>query len=322
MNSVIPLSQIGNLPQLEANLKVETQVIDFAIATIKKMSEDSQRRLEGYQKNIKLLEKGIFYSNDYYLALKNINQKARLQWFIEKGHFYHDYASPKHFSRIPKPNSITSVEVGGFVSKNDTTPSLALEALKEGLTFIDCERFIKLAYYSAIKDLIGEKKFNKHFNSLVIGSSILKEQIKDYVKVHPLKDEQDIRMGDGVYLQNHHKYSFKHINGNDLGIWVMCIDDSSPKKFIGLGLDSKGMTLEEIKILLKDGYNKDPMDINFVTQHIGQRILSSYPQHIQLETQSLKDHQLETAEFLKQGGGQLLPLVFRIDVEKLKTLLD
>lgn len=296
----------------------KNQCINSAIEIIKKMAEDSESRIHGYNKNIKLLEKGMFYPNDYYSALKSINQQARLQWFIQKNAFYHGYAHSKHFLNIEDKTSVTQKEQGVF-SLPSTTPSLAIDAYREGLTFTDCEKFCKTAYYTAIRDTFGEEKFNKFFNPLLIRSSTRDDQISSYLDSVPISGEKDVMKGDLIYVSSHPFYLAKHINGEDSGQWAMCVDDSVPKKYLGFGLDSRGVTLAEIQMSLKESYNQDPIDVNFVTQAIAEKIASTYSPEQKKITASFKDHQFGTSEFLKQGG-QLMPNILRINVEKLNQL--
>jgi hypothetical protein len=284
-----------------------------AVAIVGEIVRDSAQRTEGYGKNIKLLNAGVFYGNWYFKVLKATNQKARFDFFMKKGSFYHGYASPKHFNMTPNSNLPTGVVATRFVLKEGIKPSEALEAMRQGPSFIGCGEVCQIAYYEAIKDLLGTEKFDALFSAH--SSTPLTIQIDSFNAlgnpinrlVTTIRAPEKVVRGQIVFIQNTPYYRVKHMNGDVVGFVAICCDDTSGhERFTTLGLRPEGMTRSEVSQVLLKEFNEPPIGMAIVTEEVATRILRTLrPDQIAISKQ-YEGAQFSIEELIEQGGGQFL----------------
>jgi hypothetical protein len=304
-------------PSLLKDEKVlRDQLAEVALATLKKIAEDHQQRMQGYSKDVKLLEKGMFYPNDYYKALKQMKQEKRLQWMIEKGHLFHGLASSEFFDPILNPSLATGRELSAFQLKKGKSPSDALEALQTRLTLIGCGEVCQVAYYKAFQHVLGKEKFDAIFAAssstpLQIGFKNTKDSwgllVKEEISMIP-----NTKKGQIVHIPNIPTYKIKHINGEAAGFNLLCCEDikTGQEKFLGFGIPPTGMSTGEISNLLLQEYNATPIGMAMVTQEVAKKILeNSHPlfsaQQYQKIISQYENHKIDLPMFKSQLGGLL-----------------
>lgn len=284
--------------QKELNLGegINNRVVEI----IKEIVSDNEHRVNNCKENIQLLGEGCFYPNTYFRLLKDNHQQQRLDYFIKKGSFYYGYASLKHF---------TIVAHNHFILKNDVTPCDGLRAIRKGFTFIGCGEICQMAYYEAIKDAVGEAKFNALFSA----SSKTPLRFHWDSTQNPLfrlfkfrLDPNSFSKGELVSFANTQSYQKKHLIGDAQGYNAICCDPTPGQEtFTTLGLASKGMTRLQISEKLLSDFNEQPKAIDTVTPELRDRLLKDLSPGIIEMTRQLKDAQMDKEEFLKTGGGAI-----------------
>jgi hypothetical protein len=309
------------------------RLADIAIWTLKTLAEDNYTRMQSYRQELKILQEGVFYPNDYYEALKQRGQIKRLDWLKEKGCFYHGLAPKEFFELVEDPQSPTGFKVGSLALKNGKKPSEALNAFQKGLTFLDCGGACQFGYYRAIESVLGKEKFDVLFAAdsvtpLRLGYNDPKNPIQLLMQaVYPGFDQ--IRKGQIVYIRNSDYYPIKHVNGEIGGFNMFCCEDltnirKGQERFVALGLPPQGMNIEQIKAILHQEYNKDSLGMQMVTQEVARKIFNSHsnPTQYELVLNSLKDHKLSLVEFQSSNGGYIAPLVMDLNVERIAQLAN
>src|SRR5258706_9507521 len=112
----------------QRDLPIHERLNNRSVAVIQEIVADNEKRMKGYKGDVKLLDSGCFYANQYFKALKETNNGTRCNWFLNKGSFYHGFASSKHFNMAKNPLSPTDTKVNLQILKKDVTPCEGLEA--------------------------------------------------------------------------------------------------------------------------------------------------------------------------------------------------
>lgn len=121
-----------------------------------------------------------------------------------------------------------------------------------------------------------------------------------------------------VHFMNVPFYSAKHINGEEVGYNVVCSEDLDEPRFIGHGLPPEGMTAEEISELLREAYNKKPIDKSAFPETVIQQV---YTQSIDLE-KFFESHTLNVSDFKAHGGGQLATQYATFNLKRIQQLIE
>lgn len=164
-NDIDSLREFVQEESLQAlRIKVGKAVVKW----IKAIAENSQKASNTYSEDRSLLQKGIWYAYDLLVACKKVNEMG-IYNFIKKdnkqliGHLPADY-----FDRIPGNSGIKlKFRTWEFIAKSTVIPSAALQAAFNGLSIIDCGMACQMARYLALRDIIGELKFNRLFGKEV-----------------------------------------------------------------------------------------------------------------------------------------------------------
>jgi hypothetical protein len=299
---------------------------EVAIRNMSEITADTWRRMEGYAKDSKLLDSGIFYANEYYFALK-ATASPRLEILKKKGNFYHGWCPTAYFSPIKdkRPMPPTGLLPSVYKIAPGKLPSDALQAFRKGPTFTACGEVCQLAYYEAIKEVLGTEKFNKLFAAdsptpLIIGYNVQENPINLLINMKTIS-LKNFTKGQIAYVQNVVIYGDKHLNGEASGFNLICLDDTPGKqKFLGFGLNPNGASVSEIREVLLREFNKSSIDFEIVTDEVGKKILFSVAQSCLERREKVKDSQLTLEEFIEAGGGELLDRVSIFDEKRISQL--
>lgn len=286
------------------------KLADVAIKTLQKMLIDNEQRKANFKKDpkdIKQIEAGAFYAEEYYELLEKGNQEKHKAFLKEIGSFYHGYISPKHFCSLKDKDSPTGTQ--GFKIKKDVLPSEALKAAQIGLWITNCAHVIDLAYYEALRQALGDEKFNYIFayetkTPLSIhGTNPLIIFRASPQKSKPLKGQ--IVYIESAYENQYNLYDLKHhYTGESKGFNLLC-SDPEKQKYIGFGLNPSGVTKEEVSEKLRKEYNKKPLDpLSIMTSEVVKKITESLVVS-KATIESYKHHTLSVKEFKERDGGKI-----------------
>lgn len=295
----------------------------LAVETLQNIVSDNERRLNGSDK--KLLIDGFFYANEYALKLIELKQFTRLESLKNNAYLIDGYVSLRHFDRI-KQKSATGFKMLGYIVKKDVLPTEALKASQIGLSLLDCLSVLHIAYYDAIRKVIGDKKFNFIFSR----DSKTPLRFDDgspcryLMKFLPLEEGKGFLKGQRVHYSNafitgkHYQtgelekqniFTIKHwLCGDAAGFNVLCRDSEQGKeKYIGLGLDSKGVTHQEIKEVLRSTYNDTPLDpLLIMRKEEYLNYLESTDKVTLSLAKELENDILDPERFEKMEGGKII----------------
>ena len=291
--------------------EVHERLTAKAIEIVRAIVADNTKRMDGYKQDITLLNSGVFSANEYFKALKNQNQKTNLDYFLNKGSFYHGFASPKHFDMLRDPLlSPTRISFNHFVLKKGVTASAALDAMRQGLSFIGSGEICQIAHYEAIKDVLGTEKFDLLFaaDSSTPLRFNLDAEISPLTRLQiTIGSPKIISKGQIVQFENTPLYQYKHINGDAGGCSALCCDDNPGKEtFITPALHPNGVTHAEVSQKFLEEFNQTPVGMEIVTEEVAKRILGTYTRELISQFKKLEAVQLSAEEFAKGGGGRIV----------------
>jgi hypothetical protein len=314
-------TQTFSINELREQLNAKAEETVCAIAA------DYANRMEGYKGKVSLLSSGMFYGNDYFKALKTVGQTARLQYLIEKGTIYHGMAPSSAFAMVSDPNSPTGRTMCVFNIKKGITPTAALKAFREGLTFTDCGETCQIAYLTAIQHVLGEEKFNALFASdtpTPMQISPITDQrigsLTQLTKHVPFSEK--VEKGQILYFPNVPFYLAKHLTGDAAGYFTICCSSVTGKEtFTTLGLRPSGSTVQEIQQTLLEEFNADPVGVSIVTSEVALRIISKCTPQAVLESKKLAKTTLSFEEFDRAKQQEVSPIRWKFDVERIQQLV-
>ncbi len=289
--------------------KISEVVTSTVVATVQAIVQENQYRIASYPNDVTQLNKGIFYGSEYMKALEAQAQHKRLKFLREKGSFSHGYASPKHFDMPPSSDSVTGIKGNCFVIKPGVRPSEGILAMRDGISLIGCGETSLLGLFEGLKAAWGTEKFDTLFaresgTPLIIqfnnwSNPILSLLTKELFPTSFVK-------GRIYHFTNAPDYMYKHQNGEANGYSTLCVDDTPGKeKFTTLGLNSEGMTREEISAVLLKELNKTPIGMEIVTDEVAKRIMAALHPLGQERRDSLRDKQYSLEEFQSKRGGSI-----------------
>ncbi len=261
----------------EGKLEFERRVNDYVVEAIRDIAADSETR-KGYMNRPSFLDSGIFYTQDYFQALKQLHRLHSLEELINKHALTHGKVSTAHFNTVYDHKNPIKKSPYRFVLKSGVTPSAALQTLLEGFNLLECASVAQIAYYIAVQNLLGIEKFDILFGSESSYPFRIGQQPKhplDVLKKHYIESSEKrapLKRGDLVYFKNVIKYRLKHPFGHASGFNVICVDDTiGAERFVGLGLPPEGVTREEMQVLLLEEYNKPPVSEEFFSEELNER---------------------------------------------------
>lgn len=248
---------------------VRSRVTEKAIEVVRSIVSANQHNMAHYQTNSRLLDAGIFYPDDYYVALKQLKQQRRLDFLVQNNGFWCGYMPSNLFHMVPVER--TPVNPAGFVGcffvlNKGVLPSEALASLRQKTSIIGCGEVCQIAYYEAMRHLFGDEKFNALFSGdsttpLTIGNSTQKKNPITFF-LRRLPPGSPIKKGHLVQFKNAAVYLGKSIVGSSASYITLCVDDTpGNEKFTTLGLDSNGLTRADIVAILIKELNKPPLGL-------------------------------------------------------------
>jgi hypothetical protein len=305
---------------------IEDRVKAVTINIMKAICADSNRRLAGCSKDPDLLNKGIFYSCEYFKALRSTGKagQKRFDFLFKTGAFVHGFAPKKEFfikeSSPDYHKHSWRVRTGkvflGYQIQPGISASNALKAMINGLSFLDCTRVCLLSYYYAIFELLGESRFNLLFANFNFEINNPKNLLSKVTK-NPTSTEKEVDTAQIVYVQNMGQYRAKHPFGTAQGYNLLCIEPELPEKtsFLGFGLSESGVSYQGVKDALLREFNEATMaDDIFHEKH-----KSKQHQIASEMARSLNDKKATEPMFIANEGGRIFSSI-KLDFEKLDLL--
>lgn len=307
---------------------LKDKLVDKALETIQLIVKDTENRLTNYQKDSSLLKEGVFYANDYFLALKKINNLFLLNFMRDQGHFFHGIAPKNYFNIEKDENSLTGHSVQDYVLCKDQSPSEALTALRKGLTFLACGEACLISYYEAIRTVLEKEKFDAIFAADSPTPFRIRDNdanpIKQLIQPKYTDSPAAIKKGQIVFVKGVPTYSFKHLNGEGMNFHALCLSDTPAKQtFLGLGLNPEGATFNDIAKVLMDEFNKTPIGTAILTDELATKFLKElcHPQSVKL-SEVLKEYKVTFKEFTHVGGGTCFSYVGDFHEERISQLVQ
>lgn len=294
------------------------------VETMQALVADNTRRLAHYKEDPRLvLEEGIFYANSYYEALKSLSDtvpqaKTNLKHLVKDNSIYLGHF-PKDFFHFPKNSAyLAGTQPVFFILNPDKSPAVATEAVKKGVSLIDCGTTCELALALTLLAEFGKEKYDTLFAAdsktlLKFGWSSGKTPLMLFLKPKPTKDLSQVKKGNIVGFGGIELYHEKNPNGEGAQINVTCMSDE-PQLFVGLGTDPKGSTPEGITEVLCKEYNRPPVPKEIMPREMARTILKSQPRNEKLENDTKT-----VEEFKTLGGGACLQVV-EIDMMRIFLL--
>lgn len=318
-------------PVLQAE-DVRQTLSDLICSKIQAICDDNKRRLEGFKNDVSLLSGGIFYPEEYFHALKEAGLEDRIEELRNLDAFFYGYAPPESFELLDVAKRTSGC--GLFVLKKGVLPSVALDKMAHGLSLMECRGVCDLVRYLAIKEVLGNEKFDLLFSSdspfsLTIGFGTWKDPLNFLVEWinAEIPDPETIERGDLVYFRNLPYYPLKHRLGMAQGFNTFCIDETvSSQKFAALGLESEGLNPKQIFITLLDELNRTK---DTCLEHISDKTKAAYNRALYIASLSScspiqyepSDRHVTWAEF-SSINSKNWSLRCRLDVEKITALAN
>ncbi len=207
---------------------------------------------------------GIWYWDDYFSALAKSRSvgKARLNALVESCGFYNGYAPSTCFRPVKDLRFPTELAPYTFQIKRDVLPSKALDALIKGPSILDCGSFLQLSVFLALKDLLGEERFNVLFAPDSDPPLRIDPEWSNMIGclffIIPIMRSSEVQKGDICTFTNIPLYVQKHPTGIAQAYNVCCNQDRGIRTFSGFGIPS-GSTQDEIEQILFNSFNSDPV---------------------------------------------------------------
>lgn len=318
------------LPVVNSNYVAMSQaelrgaMADTAIATVDAIVADNKRRLAGSLRNGALLNEGVFYPNEYYTALKAKGEKgkAQLEALVKTGDFVHSRAPWKYFTKVQSRQDATGFHPMRFRMKAGILPTEALQQLRKGLSFLDCGAVCQIGHYEALREVLGDEKFNRIFsadgpNPFLIGT---------YESDHPLICLQEqlsldtqILKGQWVYFRNVSPYTQKHRIGDAQGYMTTCCDATpGQERYVTLGVPAGGLKREEIRERLRAAYNETPLSMDMMTEAVRCKLDELDGPSLVRLSELFKDNQVSQEDFdedIREAGGAIGQIIdWRIEL--------
>jgi len=273
------------------------------------------------------LKKGFWYPEQYHDALKNKGEEGRLIWLKKRGHFFHGFLSPKYFRHsegTSEPQKCSPTEkITEFKISEGVSPSVALDGIISSIALVDCSNVCQIAQYQAIREEIGDEKFDILFTGRLIigdympnprnplmrfllpchdGKDFFAQMVKkkSHVINDPIMGLRDLRsepdqipIGARVVIQNIDSYASKHPVGSSAGFNVI---NAGEGRYYAFGISIEAVPLSAIIEFLISAYNKPRSG----SEHLDEKAADWYEKNC-LRFAAYNDSQIR--DFKKEGGG-------------------
>lgn len=226
-----------------------------------------------YDKRSREKPEGLYYPEDYSTKFGSGKNAQSLQGI-----------APPEFWNLANSNI--------FILRAGKSAAAALNAFGKGPTIAECATTIQWAMFKALEEILGTKIFDATFSSgetgkffisanlfapvdtsIGIETNSFEERLRKGNPIYELFEpshndagrvplsENDINVGDIVYIKGVPEYKLKHLSGSEPGWNVICvgINANGDKLYNGFGPDSFSIpkTYKKIRQVLIAGYNKD-----------------------------------------------------------------
>jgi hypothetical protein len=312
--------------------KIQEKVIEKFTSFIR----DVEDRKSNYSSDPSKLNRGCWYPNDYFEALKVANQAPRFKFFKEQGSFFHGWPA-KGFTHVANPRMPGCKQPIGYTLKERTLPTEALNSLKDSICFIDCQEAIEIAYYEVLLEAWGEEVFNKRFQhggktALSLNADIINTPLHLFMSEEVYQKSNEgfycsIKKGDEVFLKNVPIYTVKHPNGEAGAFHTLCYSVGEERKFIALGLPIDGVTEDEVLGVFAKEFNRKPIENSelYSEEFIAKMLkLPQVPKEIQALAQTLVIDIDNLKKFHFQAPDQIgmMPFIRRLSAEKIQQAMN
>lgn len=322
------MASVGSATQqLSTQISSEEQFLNRVVERIKLINKDYLDRISAFDSNPSTLEKGYFYANNYFLALKKLGLESKVESLRKDDAFYHNFTSSKYFE--PNYRFVSGYKVAqGFKIKQGVTPSEALKELGNSLCLIDCGEACQIAYYQTLLEAIGEEKFDILFKAssktpLTI-CFFLPNPLSPLLRYMPSFGKYDLKKGDIAYFTNIPDYDKKHLLGEHGGLFTVVSSehDEEPVKFASLGLKAEGSTLEELTEVFRTEYNRSPMSTAILSDQLAKKIFTGFSSREMRTMKQLENSTISSEEFSKKIAAHkgFKKSVFFLDYERVSFL--
>jgi hypothetical protein len=326
--------------------EVKTARPEFIHSFLQHMGQicaDQQQRLQASRQDLtveertELLSKGIWYPKDYCSALEKWGFNQRLDWLVQKGRSYHGWV-PKTFTHVVDKSYPLGKKTAEFQIAQGVVPSEALASLGSSPCILDCGSVISLAAYRALKDVLGEEKFNVLVASysktpLQIAYLPMRKLLFKHVQ---LKSSRELQPGDICHITNIELIGCKKPFSHAMGYNLVCKSNREQPELLGFGLPAENTFVQNVEQDLLDAYN-DPSDPEqFIASSVRDAVYkTSLKQDVSKSkalVDSLKTKTLTKEQFKKLPNrvlfdgqpmeGRLYLIVNTPDLEKIQRLVD
>jgi hypothetical protein len=195
-------------------------------------------------------------------------------------------------------------------------PIDALKAIRRGVSFIGCGEVCQIGVYEAVRDVIGDPKFNAIFGektSTRLRIQMVSDENPFQGLLRPI-DREFFRVGDLVHFQNVPLYQYKHVNGEAAGYMTICCSES-PLLFTTLGLSPGGVAKQDVAEILRSEFNRPPVGLSIVSEEIARQF-----HHNRIAENALREKRLSHIEFTELGGGAISSLSYEVDAARVDQL--
>lgn len=296
---------------------------EVALEIFRSINADTQMRLDGCFENPALLNQGLFSANEYYTKIQEVSQqlekldpessaaetlKVRIEYFIERGSFYHGFCNTEFFTHIKTKESATGKQINIFRIRLGKSPSEAIENIT-GTTrqfmLTDCVGRYQLIYTATLMHILGKEKFNTLFASegdypLSIGMQ------STYMGLLLQANRSTLQPGDLVTFKHYPIYMDKHWNGEGRGLnWLFYDKQDEEERFIAFGHPAQGVSYQTVLKTCIDEYNETPIHISAMSKRHGTKLLQLHGPKAVFYYEGLKQHQIsvkELEEYYKKLG--------------------
>jgi hypothetical protein len=273
------------------------------------------------------LRKGFWYPKQYHDALKEGKKVGRLDWLKSRGHFFHGFLPPTYFRHSEgtseAQNCSPTEKITEFKISKGVSPSGALDGIFSSFALVDCSNICQIAQYQAIREEIGDEKFDVLFTDRLIigdympnprnplmrfllpchdGKDFFAQMVKkkSHVINDPIMGLRDLRsepdqipIGARVVIQNIDSYASKHPVGSSAGFNVI---NAGEGRYYAFGISIEAVPLSVIIEFLISAYNKPRSG----SEHLDEKAADWYEKNC-LRFAAYNDSQIR--DFKKEGGG-------------------
>lgn len=234
-----------------------------------------------FEEAIRLQPMGIWYNNTFAYALKQLGDTSldilgptlpasRIHaMLLDKGCFYTSWANAQFWVRVPDETSHVGLHYTELSVNPKVKASDAIKVLIEKVSFIGCQHIHAIAVYLMMIDRMGNETFDSWAQYQKLDLDLLFTTdfpifTQSAAELPSYRDRfrTTFLQGQTLYMNNHETYTVKHPHGMDRGMNLVFIDrreDGEPL-FTGMGLDPRGVTLEEVAEGLIRAYNQNPIE--------------------------------------------------------------